>query len=215
MEMQKPKNKVITWLFNPFHYLAGGKSLLIGLLLIAISGVIAYFSNSHFDGVLDFHTGMKLPIWFMIAEGFVDWLTLAVVLLITGMIISRTRFRVIDIFGTQALSRFPTVFVAITALLPGYNILINKLMANPMNAVSIIFENIGPLIVLMIVGFVILIMLIWMIVLMYRAYAVSCNISGVKAIVSFIIALIIAEIISKIIIIYSVGLVVINNRNQV
>jgi hypothetical protein len=212
MEMQKPKNKVITWLFNPFHYLAGGKSLLIGLILIAISGVIAYFSNSHFDGVLDFHTGMKMPIWFMVLEGFIDWIILAVTLLITGMIISRTRFRVIDVFGTQALARFPTVFVAIAALLPGYNSLIMKIAANPMNAVSIIFENIGPLIILLIVLFVILVMVIWMIALMYRAFAVSCNISGWKAIVGFIIALLIAEIISKLIII---GIVILYQKSGV
>ena len=204
MEMQKPKNKVITWLFNPFHYLAGGKSLLIGLVLIAIAGCIAYFSNSHFDGVLDFHFGMKLPIWFMMAEGFIDWLSLAVVLLIAGMIISRTRFRVIDIFGTQALARFPCLFMALVALLPGYNSLINKIIANPMNAATIIFENIGALIILMIVGIVILIMVIWMLVLMYRAFAVSFNVSGWKAIVSFIIGLIIAEVISKIVIILAI-----------
>ncbi|MDI6783991.1 MAG: hypothetical protein QME64_07855 [bacterium] len=204
MNKQVPKNKVITWLFNPFHYLAGGKALVIGLIIIAISGVIAWFSNSHFDGVLDFHTGRQAPIWFIVAEGFVDWLSLALVLLIAGIIISRTRFRVIDIFGTQALARFPTIFMALIALLPGYNTLINKIIANPMNAATIIFENIGALIILMLVGIVILIMLVWMVALMYRAFAVSFNVSGGKAIVSFIIGLIIAEVLSKIAIILAI-----------
>ena len=204
MEKQEPKNKVITWLFNPFHYLAGGKALFIGLVIIAISGAIAYFSNSHFDGVLDFHTGRQAPIWFIVAEGFIDWLSLALVLLIAGIIISRTRFRVVDIFGTQSLARFPMFFSALIALLPGYSSLINKLIANPMNAPAIIFENIGALIILMIVGLVILIMLIWMIVLMYRAFAVSFNVTGWKAVVSFIIGLIIAEVISKVVIILAI-----------
>jgi hypothetical protein len=39
-------------------------------------------------------------------------------------------------------------------------------------------------------------MLVWMVALMYRAYSVSCNTKGGKAIGSFIAALIIAEILS-------------------
>jgi uncharacterized protein (DUF697 family) len=40
-------------------------------------------------------------------------------------------------------------------------------------------------------------LLVWMIVLMYKAYSVSCNVRGPKAILSFIAALILAEILSK------------------
>jgi sterol desaturase/sphingolipid hydroxylase (fatty acid hydroxylase superfamily) len=111
---------------------------------------------------------------------------------------------VIDIFGTQALARFPCLFMALVALLPGYNTLINKIIANPTNAATIIFENLGALIILMLVGIVILIMVIWMVALMYRAFAVSFNVSGWKAIVSFIIGLIIAEVLSKIAIILAI-----------
>ncbi len=42
-----------------------------------------------------------------------------------------------------------------------------------------------------------LLALIWMAALVYRAYSVSCNIKGGKAIGSFIAGLIIAEILSK------------------
>ena len=41
-------------------------------------------------------------------------------------------------------------------------------------------------------------LLCWTVVLMYKAYSVSCNIKGAKAIVSFIIGLIIAEVLSKV-----------------
>jgi hypothetical protein len=45
-----------------------------------------------------------------------------------------------------------------------------------------------------------LLMIIWMVVLMYKAYAVSCNVKGAKAIGTFIASIILAEIISKVII---------------
>jgi len=43
-------------------------------------------------------------------------------------------------------------------------------------------------------------MIIWMIALMYKAYAVSCNLKGAKAIITFVIGLILAEIVSKVLI---------------
>ena len=42
-----------------------------------------------------------------------------------------------------------------------------------------------------------ILMIVWMVVLMYRAYSLSCNVSGGKAIGVFIAALILAEAISK------------------
>ncbi len=41
------------WLFNPFKYIAGAKALLIGLALMLATAVIASFSLTHFDGVID------------------------------------------------------------------------------------------------------------------------------------------------------------------
>jgi len=46
-----------------------------------------------------------------------------------------------------------------------------------------------------------ILMIIWMVALMYRAYAVSCNVSGGKAAGVFITALILGEVVSKIILI--------------
>ena len=45
--------------------------------------------------------------------------------------------------------------------------------------------------------FIAILMIIWMVALMYKAYTVSCNIKGPKAIVTFIVSLIGAEIFSK------------------
>ena len=44
-------------------------------------------------------------------------------------------------------------------------------------------------------------MIIWMVALMYKAYAVSCNVKGAKAIGTFIASLILAKVVSKIVVI--------------
>jgi hypothetical protein len=52
---------------------------------------------------------------------------------------------------------------------------------------------------------VVVIMVVWTAALMYRAYAVSCNIKGARAVVTFIVSLIGAEVLSKVAILSLLG----------
>jgi hypothetical protein len=186
--------------FNPFYYIAGMKACVIGLLIIIAASAIGWVSGSHFDGVLDFHTGKAAPIWMMIGEGIVDWLAMAIVLFVSAMILSKTHgLRAIDVIGTQALARFPTLFIALFALLPGYRRTANMfaLTLDP----SIFTKPSPDLAVFYLVLVFTIPLIIWTVYLMYRAYASSSNLRGAKAIVSFIVCLFIAEIISKVLII--------------
>jgi hypothetical protein len=99
--------KPVTLLFNPFFYFAGSKALCLGLAAILLAGLLGALGNTHFDGVLDTHTGAHAPLWFFLVEGIVDWLCMAVVLLAFGKVASKTSFRALDVLGTQALARWP------------------------------------------------------------------------------------------------------------
>src|SRR5687767_10350791 len=107
-------------LFNPFTYIAGAQALGLGLVAILAAGFIGSWSNTHFDGVLDLHTGACAPLWVFLVQGFVSWLCLSLVLLIVGRMISRTSFRTIDLLGTQALARWPTIFMSLIVLPTGF-----------------------------------------------------------------------------------------------
>jgi hypothetical protein len=190
-------NHLIQWLFNPFKFVAGIRALLIGLAIILISGLIGSVSNTHFDGVLDVHTGASAPLWFFLAEGLIDWVCMVVPLFFFGLIVSRTSFRIIDVLGTQALARWPYLITALV-MFPDANqkvimYLISKLtQAAPAAAVTPIDVSIF--------GFAMVVtifMIIWMVALMYRAYTVSCNIKGAAAVITFIVSLIGAEVLSK------------------
>lgn len=114
------ERKPTTLLFNPFGYIAGGKALWLGLAAILLAGLIGSLSNTHFDGVLDTHTGRPAPLWAFLVEGIINWMCLSLVLLILGRVISRTSFRTVDLLGTQALARWPTVFIGLVALPPAF-----------------------------------------------------------------------------------------------
>jgi hypothetical protein len=60
--------------------------------------------------------------------------------------------------------------------------------------------NSTDVIIFVISAIIALLMIIWMVVLMYKAYAVSCNVKGAKAVGTFIVSLFAAEVVSKLLI---------------
>lgn len=188
------------WLFNPFKFIAGPSALLMGLAIMLISAYMGSLSNTHFDGVLDIHTGRPaaFPLWFYMAESSIGWFIISIVLLLSAFIISSSSFRIIDIFGTQALARAPYL-LAVLVVLPEGSVKFGKYLAEKyMQQPTTITIESTDVLFFVIAAVVSLMMIVWTVVLMYRAYAVSCNVKGGKAIGSFIIALLIAEILSKI-----------------
>ncbi len=191
------KNALQQWLFNPFQFIAGGSALLIGLAITLITAYLGSLSNTHFDGVLDLHIGKAAPLWFFLTEVLIDWLCISVVLLIAGFIVSHSSFRIIDVFSTQALARAPYLFAAIAVMPKGFVRFAEYLASKAMQqAPTSTIQNSDAL--FFVLGTVVVIlMLVWMVTLMYRAYSVSCNVKGGRAVGSFIAGLIIAEILSK------------------
>jgi len=194
----KEKRTFTQWLFNPFKFIAGYQALLIGLAAIMLTSLLGSLSNTHFDGVLDVHTGPRAPLWFFLSEGLINWISLVIPLLFFGLILSRSALRTVDVFGTQALARFPYLISAVAFIPLAYASGGEDLTAKFMESG---FSAIATPALLLTLGLAIIVaipMIIWMVVLMYRAYTVSCNIKGPKAIVTFIISLIGAEVLSKI-----------------
>jgi len=191
------KLQLSQWLFNPFQFIAGGKALFIGVVIILITSSLGSISSTHFDGVLDVHTGRSVPTWFFIAEGLINWLSLTVVLTIFGLILRGFSFRMIDIFGTQALARWPHIITAIAALTPGYQRYSAYISHKLLKTCPVAMPHQTDALFFALVLVIVICMSIWMVVLMYRAYSVSCNIKGIKAVGSFIAGLIIAEVLSK------------------
>lgn len=193
-----PKSGLRQWLFDPFTYIAGGSALALGLAAILLASFVGSLTNTHFDGVLDIHTGRAAPLGTFLAEGLVDWLSISIVLLILGRIVSKTSFRSIDMLGTQAMARWPTLIAAIATLAPPYQRYVAQLSWKllgvgeqvPLHSTDPMFFGV--------IAIVSILMMIWMVILMYRAYTICCNISGASAAVTFVIGLIVSEVVSKI-----------------
>jgi hypothetical protein len=192
-----PRRNISQWLFNPFSFVAGYQALFLGLGIMLISALFGFLGNTHFDGVLDVHKGLKAPLWFFLAESVIDWMSIAMPLFFFGLVASTSSLRMIDVFGTQALARWPYLITSIVMLPKATERFgIYLLSRFTSTAASVTIDYIDMLIFIFAV-LVTIIMTVWTVALMYKAYVVSCNIKGARAIVTFIVSLIGAEVLSK------------------
>ncbi len=189
-------NKFTSLLVNPTVYLAGAPALCIGLAAILLAGLIGSLGNIHFDGVLDTHVGAHVPLWVFSLEGILDWLSLSLVLLVFGRIISRTAFRTVDVLGTQALARWPTLLLSVLLLPKSFQRFFNH-WVQQLHAGGIPKINPADAFIFFIVMVASAALVCWMLGLMYRAFSVSCNVKGAKAVGTFAVGILLAEIISK------------------
>ena len=139
--------------------------------------------------------------WLFIAEGVIDWLSLVLFLFFSALLISRASWRFIDILGTQALSRWPTLLTALVMLPEANRRFMNSLLKTIQSGTLPVI-NYADAIIFGAAMMITLLMIIWMVALMYKSYTVSCGIKGPKAIVTFIVSLVLAEALSKVLILY-------------
>jgi len=189
--------KIAQWLFSPFVYVAGATSLAIGVAAILLAGLLGSLSSTHFDGVLDMHTGLRAPTRVFLMEGVLNWLCLAVVLFLLSKLVSRTSFRARDLFGTQAMARCPTVVTALLALLPAYQRCTAYLSWQLLRVGGQVHLHSADMVVFGLTVVVAIAAIVWMVALMYQSYSTCCNIKGAKAIATFVLGLLVAEAVSK------------------
>ncbi|GET22108.1 YIP1 family protein [Prolixibacter denitrificans] len=180
--------------FNPFRYIAGGKSLLAGLLILFLTAVTGYFSHTHFPDLISIKLSPAFPLWYFVVQVFTNWLVISIVLYGLALIFSSSSVRIIDIFGTQALARFPYFLAAVTGFFSamskfGRYILYTRFhQGEPVDLTS---TDVILVVFLMMLS---LFLSIWTIILMYNAFRISANVKGGKAVALFITAFIISMV---------------------
>jgi hypothetical protein len=192
--MNEEPKRLQTWLFNPHHYIAGWSAAALGLAFIAVAGYLGSLTNTHFPGLLDIFLRPPAPLGTVMAMGFIDWFTFSVLVYLVGRIVSKSRIRVSDVLGTQAVARFPSVIsvLVILATKPGLDLY--------MKAPDHLGASTGDVAAFWTMYAVVLLMEAWMVNLMFSAFLVSCNVKkDRKGRWVFIVTLILGEVVSKVV----------------
>jgi len=196
----RPRPTLYDLLFRPFGYVAGAQSLALGLAAIVAAGSLGRLSSMHFDGVLDIHTGRPAPLSVFLYEGIVDWLALSIALFVLGRFVSRAGFRALDLFGTQALARWPTILASFVALAPPCRRLAASIAAQALQPGALPADR-TDVILGGLLFFAALLAIVWMVALMYHSYSLCCNLRGPRAALSFLVAVVVSEIVAKLVLI--------------
>jgi hypothetical protein len=192
------KTNVMKWLFRPFEFVSEFKALTIGVIAIVLCSLLNLLSGTHFDGVLDVHfgNGQQYSKLFML-EGLINWISFALLLFAAGKLFSTSSFRFIDVFGTISMARWPLFIVSVLALVIPHEAVDQYIMALALNMSTTITIQTHEIILFVLLSLVMILVTVWVIILMYRAYSVSCNVKGAKGVWTYIVALLIAEVLSK------------------
>ena len=188
------------WLFNPFVRIGGEQALVIGLSGIVVAGLVAAAGGVHFDGLLDFHPGYNVSFWVPVVEGLVNWSVISVLLALVSILVAPRTVRLVDIAGTQALARVPLLLAAL-ACVPGP---VRNGTAELVAAVAA-GRMVTPTAATNVAGLLASACGIWMVWLMWKAFAVSCNQRGIRAVAIFVAAVIVGEVVTKFLLIRMLG----------
>ena len=186
---------VARWLFNPFVRIAGEQALAIGLIVIVASGLAAAAAGVHFDGLLDFHPGYRVSFWVPIVEGLLNWSVIAVLLVLVSFLVAPRTVRVVDIAGTQALARFPLLLAALACVPAPVREANEELVAAAIE--GRMMTPAAASLVAGVAGLFVGACAVWMVWLMWKAFSVSCNQRGGRAVAIFAAAVIAGEVATK------------------
>lgn len=169
-------------LHNPFVQIAGFRSLMIGFSGFLLTTYLAFKTGTHFNGMLNIDFARDADYWFFAVENLSNWSLTAILMLLCGIVLSKSKVRMIDVFGTTLLSRLPLAIVPVMRLIPAFQSFAfqswQMYFATGLYFISVVMATI----------------------LLYNAFKVSCNLKNERLIISFFICMILSEIGSKIII---------------
>lgn len=166
--------------------------MLWGVSGIIISTVLAWLSGFHANGLLQFGPLPVNDFYIYLIEHIIVWILPSFLFFIIGSIFSKSRIRVVDVFGTVAFAQLPFI---------GMNVL---LFATPMQKLrqSTITEIVNMANSFTFILFLLLVMvfIVWVLVWLFQALKVSCNLKGAKLVSGYVIAILASDILSRIII---------------
>jgi len=189
----------IEQLANPFERIAGFKALIIGLLGVFAAGTIGYYSKTHFDGILNIHSGLQGSLFLHLSEPIISILTISLWFLTGSWILSPSKIRAIDVIGTQFFAFLPLVpasLIGFSGSMERFNQQMMDYIQHPTQPISL---STGDSVVTGFLILIILVLTIWSGTLIFYACKISANLSNKKLIPLFISGIIIGMAIPKLI----------------
>lgn len=197
LRQEPPANKLLL-LVNPFPRLTGLAGPLLGLLSVAATVAVGVYGQVHYDGIWDVHAGMEASRTALALEPLADWLVVAALFLVCGMLLGPKPQRLVDYLTHSAIGRLPFVVVGLLwtdpllgRLLPG----IMKLAPAPAGPQAL--TSVPGLPFLIIGAIITMLVMFWGLFLNFFALREASGMKTGRALAAFAVICVLGEIISK------------------
>lgn len=179
---------------NPFVYLGGGRALAWGIVGLLATAALATWSGQTFRGIVSVGYG-DWPLWKTTVAQLLIWGVFATLLYAAGLLLSKSRIRAIDVYGTNLFARLPFVLLFALASLTSIRDYLDSIRTLNFDQLEMALPPVSVLLFALAALFV----LVWYFTWTYNAFAVSTNLRGGRAAVSFIVCYVLAEVLSALI----------------
>lgn len=177
-------------LFNPFRYIAGGKALTLGVIFILSSSLLLYSGGMIQDSYVHITNSGATYMQILLVQ-LVWWIVPAILYYTCGLFMSHSRIRIIDVLGTTAFAQL----LYIPLIAPLHIPAIQEATNITLQAVSLGLQpTLMNMTTIMLYGIWSFAFLALYYVWNYKAFSVSCNVNGTKAIVAFVVIQIVMTI---------------------
>ena len=112
------EKEIVERCVNPFIWIAGMPALLWGVLGLVASTLLSWASGYHYHGLLHFGPAPNPAWWCYLAEHLIVWLVPALIFYLGGVVLSRSRIRIVDVFGTVLFAQIPLIGMNLINILP-------------------------------------------------------------------------------------------------
>lgn len=184
-------------LFNPVKRFETRYLFFVGFVFFLIGSWLASRFNFTFDGVLSVHRAVEVSLVRAIKENIVNIAILVLLLFLIGVAINR-KTRVVDILNVVLIFRIPFYLVIFLSNIPFVRKAEEAIREKLKDSIYIHVEP-SQAIALSVFSIVVLLLLIYAIVLLFKGFKTATNAKKWQHYVLFFVVLLLAEFISKLI----------------
>jgi hypothetical protein len=185
-------------LINPFQKVAGLYALISGLIIIFCMSYLGVIAKCYSVGVMGSlnasvikSQNIQPTFYLLLYQNLIVWLVMTLLFICFSKILQQKRLRLVDFFGTVALSRFPFLIMMII-------LAITRVTHQSFLDIDITKGlQLHPSIFMSLFSAAIILCFIWEVVMYFYALKESSGLTGKKLWISFIAALILGEVITS------------------
>lgn len=176
-------------IIDPFNYYSGERTFAVGVVGLFAAALVNRLGGETTRGIVSSGYG-DLSFIQALCQILAAWLILGTLLYIAARLLSKSKIRMVDLYGNQLLARIALLPVLLLGALASLRTAALQLAETSPQELTAHLP-IG----LIGFGFAAIICLIWFYLWSYRGYAVAANLKGWKAVVSYIVCYLLAEVI--------------------